>query len=148
MGAWAGTSNAEPAASVFNGGEPRSDRNQVWLVGGRMGLFPGPGGSMRIRPGGWTKAPLMSTLMLKWKIRGRRHIWKTSLCRPMRENGGCVTSHLLWCIKGDVWSHFPDFPPARAARSSGWLAAAHPLNPNSLSPHVTVYAHESHLAFR
>lgn len=66
------------------------------------GMFPGPGDSMRARPASWTKAALMSTLMLKWKICGSRHIWKTSLSRPMRENGGCVTSHLLQCIKRDV----------------------------------------------
>lgn len=59
--AWADTSNAglgKSTTSVFNRGEPRSDRNQVLLLGDCMGLFPGTGGSMRTRPAGWTKAAL------------------------------------------------------------------------------------------
>ena len=97
---------------AFQQGWTRTGQDSVWLVGGSMGLFPGPGRSMRTRPVSWMKAALMSTPMLKWKKRGSRHIWKTSLSGPMRENGGCVTSHLLQCIKGDVKSHFPDFHPA------------------------------------
>lgn len=106
-----GTSDAVPEAGqqqVFSteGSQEETGIRSGWC----MGLFPGPEHSMRTGPAGWTKAALMSTLMLKWKICGSRHIWKTFLSAPMRENGGCVTSHLLRCIKGDVSSHFPDFP--------------------------------------
>lgn len=83
---------------VFN----RGNQESVWLVGDSMGWFQALGDSMRARPASWMKAALKSTLMLKWKICGSRHIWKTSLSRPMRENGGCVMSHLLQCIKRDV----------------------------------------------
>lgn len=73
----------------------RGNQQSVWLVGDSIGLVPVPGESMRTRAASWMKAALKSTLMLKWKICGSRHIWKMSLSRPMRENGGCVTSHLL-----------------------------------------------------
>lgn len=126
----------------------------VWLVGDCMGWFPGPGHSMRTRPVSWMKAALISTLMLKWKIRGSRHIWKTSLSGPMRENGGCVTSHLLQCIKGDVKSHFPDFPPAHThtLRTSYWqrhkLLLTLLIQTAIIGPHVIAHAHKSHLGFK
>lgn len=70
--AWPGLDERKPGQSwaqrvnnkCFNGGNQES----VWLAGGSMGLFPGPGDSMRARPASWMKAALMSTLMLKWKI--------------------------------------------------------------------------------
>lgn len=84
--------------------EMNRDVTGISLVGGRLhGFVSRPRThSMRTRPENWMKAVLMSTLMLKWKICGSRHIWKTSLSGPVRENGGCVMSHLLQCIKGDV----------------------------------------------
>lgn len=83
---------------VLSGG----NQGSVWLERDSMGLVPGPEKSVKARAASWMKAALKSTLMLKWKICGSRHIWKTSLSRPMGGNGGCVTSHLLKCIKRDV----------------------------------------------
>lgn len=79
-------------------GWAKRQQEPAWLVGDCMKLSPGPGSSMRTS---WMKAPLMSTLMLKWKICGGWHIWKIFLSGPMRKTGSCVTSHLLDQVKGD-----------------------------------------------
>lgn len=84
---------------------PPSPQQQVFSrgFGNQSGWWvPGPGDNMRARPVSRMKAALKSTPMAKWKICESRHIWKTSLRRPMRENRGCVISHLLQCIKRDV----------------------------------------------
>lgn len=96
-----------------------------------MSLFPSPGLGMRAGTRSCTKAALMSTLMLTGKICGSWHIWKTSLSKPMRENGGCVTSHLSERIKTRRLESLSCCLHSQELRLIKSQVMAHPLDPNN-----------------
>lgn len=103
--AWPGEGDEIKSEKARVKRSPPSPQQQVFSrgFGNQSGWWvAGPGDNMRARPVSRMKAALKSTPMPKWKICESRHIWKTSLRRPMRENRGCVISHLLQRIKRDV----------------------------------------------